>query len=196
MIYDVKNFIDGLGGIDEAADAVKWFRKEVKKAGFPDLELQLTMWAPNLNYSGFDAGKNDKPEDAFVRKIGFNSSSHYQFCHFLNVNDDYPHIVQQAAEEWKRLERDFSIPYYPHVSLGWDNSPRTRQSAVVQNNTPENVEQALRKAKAYVDERPDLHPLITINSWNEWTETSYLQPDNVYGYGYLQAVKKVFLDEE
>ena len=154
------------------------------------------MWAPNLNYSGFDAGKNDKPEDAFVRKIGFNSSSHYQFCHFLNVNDDYPRIVQEAAEEWKRLERDFSIPYYPHVSLGWDNSPRTRQSAVVQNNTPENVEQALRKAKAYVDERPDLHPLITINSWNEWTETSYLQPDNVYGYGYLQAVKKVFLDEE
>ena len=196
MIYDVKNFIEGLGGIDEAADAVKWFRREVKKAGFPDLDLQLTMWAPNLNYSGFDAGKNDKPQDAFVRKIGFDSSSHYQFCHFLNVDDDYPHIVQQAAEAWEHIARDFTIPYYPHVSLGWDNSPRTRQSAVVRNNTPENVEQALRKAKAYVDARPNLHPLITINSWNEWTETSYLQPDNVFGYGYLEAVKKVFVDEE
>ena len=31
---------------------------------------------------------------------------------------------------------------------------------------------------------------------NEWTETSYLQPDNVYGYGYLEAVKKVFVDGE
>lgn len=31
-----------------------------------------------------------------------------------------------------------------------------------------------------------------INSWNEWTETSYLQPDDVNGYGYLEAVKKVF----
>ena len=196
MIYDVKNFIEGLGGIDEAADAVKWFRREVKKAGFPDLDLQLTMWAPNLNYSGFDAGKNDKPQDAFVRKIGFDSSSHYQFCHFLNVDDDYPHIVQQAAEAWEHIAQDFTIPYYPHVSLGWDNSPRTRQSAVVRNNTPENVEQALRKAKAYVDARPNLHPLITINSWNEWTETSYLQPDNVFGYGYLEAVKKVFVDEE
>ena len=41
-----------------------------------------------------------------------------------------------------------------------------------------------------------LHPLVTINSWNEWTETSYLQPDNVYGYGYLEAVKKVFMDGE
>ncbi len=195
MIYDVKNFIDGQGGVDEAADAVKWFRRQVRKAGFPDLELQLTMWGPNLNYSGFDAGKSDKPHDAFVRRIGFDSSSHYQFCHFLNVDDEYPHLAEQAAAEWERLERDFSIPYYPHVSVGWDNSPRTRQSAVVRNNTPENFEQALRKAKAYVDARPQLHPLITINSWNEWTETSYLQPDNVYGYGYLDAVKRVFVDE-
>ncbi len=195
MIYDVKNFIDGLGGVDEAAEAVKWFRRQVRKAGFPDLELQLTMWGPNLNYSGFDAGKSDKPHDAFVRRIGFDSSSHYQFCHFLNVDDEYPHLAEQAAAEWERLERDFSIPYYPHVSVGWDNSPRTRQSAVVRNNTPENFEQALRKAKAYVDARPQLHPLITINSWNEWTETSYLQPDNVYGYGYLDAVKRVFVDK-
>ena len=40
--------------------------------------------------------------------------------------------------------------------------------------------------------RPDRHPLITVNSWNEWTEGSYLQPDDIYGYGYLDAVKDVF----
>ena len=34
-------------------------------------------------------------------------------------------------------------------------------------------------------------PLVTINSWNEWTETSYLQPDDLYGYGYLEAVRRV-----
>ena len=43
---------------------------------------------------------------------------------------------------------------------------------------------------------PRQPPLITVNSWNEWTETSYLQPDSLYGYGYLDAVKRVFLDED
>ena len=197
MIYEVTTFIEGIGGVDAAIDALKWFRKEVKKAGFPDLELQFTMWNSQFNYSGVDAAKasSDSPRDAFIRRLGFNSMSHYQFCHFANVDQDYEKVLEEVYPEWDRLEKEFTIPYYPHISIGWDNSPRTGKSAVTTNNTPERFEQALRKAKAWVDARPKLHPLITINSWNEWTETSYLEPDNVYGYGYLEAVKKVFVDE-
>jgi DNA-binding transcriptional MerR regulator len=42
---------------------------------------------------------------------------------------------------------------------------------------------------------PEQHKLVTVNSWNEWTETSYLEPDNLNGYGYLEAVKRVFWGE-
>lgn len=192
MIYDVHNLIEGLGGVEKTVDALKWFRKEVKKAGFPDLELQLTMWSINLNYSGLDGSKTEEPANDFVTRLGFNSSTHYQFCHYLYMNDDYVKITDRAVNEWERIDSTFTIPYYPHVSIGWDNTPRTAKSAVVKNNTPENFARALQMAKDYVDKRPKMHPLITINSWNEWTETSYLQPDNVNGYGYLEAVKKVF----
>ncbi len=197
MIYEVTTFIEGIGGVDAAVDALKWFRAEVKKAGFPDLELQFTMWDTQFNYSGVDAAKagSERPRDAFARKLGFNSMSHYQFCHFIWMDDDYQNILDRAYEEWDKLDKEFTIPYYPHVSIGWDNSPRTGDSAVVKDNTPERFEAALRKAKAWLDARPKTHKLITINSWNEWTETSYLQPDDVFGYGYLDAVKKVFVDE-
>jgi hypothetical protein len=50
---------------------------------------------------------------------------------------------------------------------------------VVRNNTPERIKDALLAAKAYVDAHPRNPPLITLNSWNEWTETSYLQPDDL-----------------
>ena len=196
MIYDIPQLIAGLGGIEETADALKWFKEETKKAGFPGLELQITMWSINLNYSGLDAGKTTDPGNSFVKKLGFTSGTHYQFVHFTNVNEDYNVIMDAVEKEWERIDSSYDFTYYPHISVGWDNSPRTGVSAVMKNNTPENFEKALRKAKAFVDRHPKQKPLITINSWNEWTETSYLMPCNVFGYGYLEAVKNVFVDSD
>lgn len=196
MIYDIPQLIAGLGGIEETADALKWFKEETKKAGFPGLELQITMWSINLNYSGLDAGKTTDPGNSFVKKLGFTSGTHYQFAHFTNVNEDYNVIMDAVEREWERIDSSYDFTNYPHISVGWDNSPRTGVSAVMKNNTPENFEKALRKAKAFVDRHPKQKPLITINSWNEWTETSYLMPCDMFGYGYLEAVKHVFVDSD
>ena len=58
---------------------------------------------------------------------------------------------------------------------------------------PENLKKYLLKAKAYLDARPQQYKLVTINSWNEWSEGSYLEPDREFGYGYLEAVRDVFM---
>jgi hypothetical protein len=106
--------------------------------------------------------------------------------------------MEDVEKEWNKLDQEYDIPYYAHVSVGWDNNPRFEmfRKGVVKNNTPENFEKALRMAKKYTDTHPNQPPLITINSWNEWTETSYLMPCTMYGYGYLEAVKKVFENEK
>lgn len=123
--------------------------------------------------------------------------THYQFIHFADIDRDYNEIMDDVIKEWDRIDENFHIPYYSHISLGWDNNPRFKEfrEGIVKNNTPENIEKALYKAKDYADKNTSQVPLITINSWNEWTETSYLQPDDLYGYGYLEAVKKVFTDK-
>lgn len=197
MIYDLHNLIRGLGGVEETKKALEYFREETVKAGHPGLNLQLTIWSENaVNLSGVDSGAKGSTKDA-VRMLGFDSISHYQFCHFTDVNRDYREILASVREEWKRIDEMYDgIPYFPHISCGWDNTPRftTLRSSIVRNNTPDAIEEGLAMAKEYVDTHKLPVPLVTVNSWNEWTETSYLEPDSLYGYGYLDAVRKVFGD--
>lgn len=196
MIYELNTFIQGLGGLDQAKDALNWFRKETIKAGFKGLDLQLTMRKSGSNVTGI-AGDQLGTQDDVIKNLGFNGRTHYQFCHFVNIDRDYLEIMKDVVNEWDLLDKQGSAPYYAHVSVGWDNNPRFEmfRPGIVRNNTPENFEKALVMAKAYADAHPGQAPLITINSWNEWTETSYLQPCTMFGYGYLNAVKKVFMDE-
>jgi hypothetical protein len=63
---------------------------------------------------------------------------------------------------------------------------------VLEGNTPERFEAALRQAKAFLDRSPDGLKTLTINAWNEWTEGSYLEPDTVTGMGYLEAIRNVY----
>lgn len=197
MIYDLNKLIEGLGGVEQAKDALDWFRAEVKKAGFPGLELQISLRRHSEKSLSGVAGDNIGTQKDVLEKLGFDSLTHYQFCHFADVNRDYVEVMKDVLKEWNAVSSQYAAPYYPHVSVGWDSSPRAirHHGAIIKNNTPANFEAALREARAFVDARPDKAPLITVNSWNEWTETSYLQPCDKYGYGYLEAVKKVFVDE-
>jgi hypothetical protein len=196
MIYDLNKLIQGLGGIEETKDALDWFRKETRKAGHKGLDLQLTLRQSGRNVTGID-GDNLGTQPEVIRELGFDGVTHYQFVHFVNIDRDYNEIMEDVVEEWNTLDDQYNIPYYAHVSIGWDNNPRFKmfRPGIVKNNTPENFEQALRRARAYADNHTGQAPLITINSWNEWTETSYLMPCTMFGYGYLEAVRKVFVDE-
>ncbi|MCR5056332.1 MAG: glycoside hydrolase family 99-like domain-containing protein [Clostridia bacterium] len=199
MIYEVMNLIKGLGGVENAREALDYFRAETVKAGFPGLELQMTFWSEYaVNLSGVDSEKTGSASDA-VRLLGFDSITHYQFVHFTPLGESRPYkdAVDLLDSEWAGITAKCSATYYPHVSVGWDNNPRYKNAGrtIMTGATPELFGEALEKAKKYVDDRPEMTPLITINSWNEWTETSYLEPDTKFGYAYLETVKKVFGDK-
>ncbi len=186
MIYRFRELIQGFGGIEQTARALAYFREEVQKAGFPGLHLQ----GRESRFPLFDMSA-----DELMTRLSIDSSTHYQFVDITKMNREYSEVLEDIADTYKRMSEN-SRPYFPHVSVGWDNNPRYQEfrDCIVRNNTPEEVEKALRMAKAYVDAHPNQPPLITINSWNEWTETSFLEPDNLYGYGYLEAVKRVFCE--
>lgn len=202
MIYHPFNFIEGLGGLDKAREAVAYFRRRVKEVGFPDLHLQMTSLGKDFCYDAENGEQlnlypvGDKRD--IYSGIGFDSTSEYQMRAITDMNRDYLDIIKATKKQYDDMSAIDGVLYFPHVSVGWDTNPRYIEfdNVVTFNNTPKNVESAFRQAKEYIDTHPELPaPLITVNSWNEWTETSYLQPDNLYGYGYLEAIKRVFTEE-
>jgi hypothetical protein len=191
-LYHLPTFIDGLGGVDAARDALDWMRDRARQAGLPGLHLQNTLIegvpkeildrCPELSVG---------PREA-VKRLGFDSVTRYQWCHCARAVGDYLPWAEQATADWEDLAREFPM-FFPHVSIGWDNNPRfVQQHGLITGETPERFSDYLRKAKAFLDARPDLPPLVTVNSWNEWTESSYLLPDEEHGLAYLEAVKSVF----
>ena len=189
-IYELHNLIKGLGGVEAAADALSWFRAQVKSAGFPGLHLQAIL---PLLASFRSEGKIYKLNN-LLRHLGFDSGTCYNFTG-VTPSLNYEEVVKHLAAGYEQMENLAGVTFVPTVSCGWDNNPRFGElKPLMKHNTPERFRAALAHARDYLDARPRQPPLITVNSWNEWTEGSYLQPDYLNGYGFLEAVKSVFIE--
>jgi len=78
------------------------------------------------------------------------------------------------------------------VTPSWDNTARRKtDGAIFTNSSPEGYQawltRAIEDTLAHRDNQDER--LVFINAWNEWAEGAYLEPDEKYGYAYLQATK-------
>ncbi len=206
-IYQMNTFIETFGGDRaKASAALVRFREKVKAAGFPDLHLNAVLF-----------GLGGKESGATAKAMSLDSVTTYTWIHhyplpgfpttdYAAAQEGYFHAVSEGGG-FNGLEQPSSalhVPYHLNVSMGWDSSPRCPANmdwskgrgypfgAVIVNNTPERFRDALLKAKELTLKRPPIQRIITINSWNEWGEGSYLEPDTVHDMGYLEAIKSVF----
>jgi len=202
-IYELMNLVKGLGGdLAEVRRILDDFRRRVRQRGLGELHLNAVVWGI-ANLPG-----EEKIEDVngFLDKLGFDSITSYVWIHHDEIphfpSSDYAAYRDIALRNFAKFTEDYRLPYFPNVSMGWDASPRTIQSDVYDpigyphtpilvGNTPEAFREALAYAKAFIENHTEPR-ILTINSWNEWTEGSYLEPDTKHGYKYLEAIRDVF----
>ena len=204
-IYELYRLIDGFGGIAQTQRAIASFRAKTKAAGFPDLHFNTVVWGLQI----LPGEKTITNPAQLVAAIGVDSVSSYVWIHHVQMPDfpmtEYATVLQGARRNWAEMRAQFSVPYYPNVTMGWDSSPRTYQDGPygnygypytpsLVNNTPAAFKTALRDADAFLADHdsPQEQRILSINAWNEWTEGSYLEPDTVNGMGYLEAIREVF----
>jgi lipopolysaccharide biosynthesis protein len=77
----------------------------------------------------------------------------------------------------------------PTVLAGWDNTARREERALILNNAnPDSFRKILSSNISKVLNAVNQPGIVFINAWNEWAEGMYLEPDQKWGHGFLEAV--------
>jgi Glycosyltransferase WbsX len=100
---------------------------------------------------------------------------------------DYDRVWQHIVE----IRPDQTLTTYPGAFVDWDNSSRYKNRAILfRGASPVSFEKWFGKLVETMSQRNLPENFIFLNAWNEWSEGTYLEPDEKYGYQYLEAVKR------
>jgi Glycosyltransferase WbsX len=188
-IFDSTFFVRELG-FEQVRLAVRLARQMLADAGLPPLHLAAIDPQPDITSALGD--------------LGFDSVTHYVFLpdwkgEFLQ---DYTERFTRRQREWPDFAAATGLPSYPSVAPGWDATPRAADfgaekprkypwSPVIVNEHPRAFQQALENALGYAraNEPDAMKQLVFVASLNEWSEGHYLEPDERFGLGWLEAVR-------
>ena len=199
-IYNLNCLLQSFGSVAETRKALERFRSMTREAGFPDLHLNAVVWGKPILPN--ERTVADLPQ--LVQALAFDSATSYVWIHHarLDLTPSVPYVraMEDYFQHWDNMLKNFSIPYYPNLTVGWDPSPRTEQSlawnplggypysSILSDNTPENFKRAMNMILQRL-RKTDIFQTMNINCWNEWTEGSYLEPDSFHQLAYLEAIK-------
>lgn len=182
--------------------ATDHWREEAKKAGFPDLfliRMENFFRDDDPTLSGFDAGMEFAPDVSCQgKKVHKRNMPKYltnKLLHHLGIKKNG--VYENGVYDYITLKENMKnrdIPDYPYFRCAcpsWDNSPRRSQHArIFINSNPELFGEWIRSLSTYTRKAfaPDQR-FMFINAWNEWGEGCHLEPDEKYGYEFLEAVR-------
>lgn len=104
--------------------------------------------------------------------------------------------VEEFVES-KRYLYDSDARVFKGLFPMWDNTARRcYKGATIFESSPKLYKKWLKDIINWTKKNnPENEQYVFINAWNEWAEGAHLEPDQKYGYAYLQATKEA-LEEE
>lgn len=177
------------GAIPNPAEVLKHWREYVKANIGTDIyiiAIQERDVSIDWRAVGFDAESEFQPRQIYLYCKNITKSVRPIRSDFSGTVCDYAAAVKEKGYITPENQRK---KVYPAVMPMWDNTARRNfRGAIYHGSTPALYKEWLRDIIERVKMREDLDDkMIFINAWNEWGEGAYLEPDDYYGYAYLEA---------
>ena len=181
-IYRPEFLVEDLGSIENVQLAFDKMRKACQKAGFDGLWLLG-------EYRG-----SDPKHLGLMKGLGLDYT--FAYCWHVTNSPNPPEAITSQMAQIKTTQDFGIIPQVVTVSQAWSG---WRDEGSIWKLPPTEFETLLRRGKAFVEQLPDDQlsgQMLILDNWNEWGEGHYLLPYTEYGFGYLDAIRKVFTNGE
>jgi len=180
FIYRPEFLVDDLGGETEVRAAFDKMRKACQDAGFDGLWLLG-------EYRGQDVKHLE-----LMKRLGLDYT--FAYCWYVGNSPSPQQAIDTQLASIHKTQEMGVIPQVVTVSQAWSG---WRDEGSIWAIPPVAFEGLLRQAKAFVETLPSNQlsgQMLLLDNWNEWGEGHYIEPCTEYGFGYLDAIRKVFLN--
>lgn len=185
---------NGLNGFHFVGVTSNFFLARNKDKGY--YTAQKIDQQASINYQrvfdmGFDGINSRGAVRANVLSDGF---VYYYFKRFLmqlgvhaNVRIKYEDIIKHYYVKEDRWEN-----VYPTIIPNFDRTPRAgwNTNGLWYKSTPKLFVQQIEKALKLIERKDSEHKILFLQSWNEWGEGNYMEPDQTWGHQYLDALNE------
>jgi hypothetical protein len=143
---------------------------------------------------GFDATLHFTPQLGILPEAFEDAPSATKFERNLRfgVRSDVLKIYdyKESLKAMLSLRESLTHPTIPSICVGWDNTPRRAEKAIIL--TKSDPEFYKNELSALIDEQSAKsfnERLVFLNAWNEWAEGNHLEPDLQLGHQFLEATR-------
>ncbi len=179
-IYSMDNWIKMFGGEAGGCRAIKLLREEVKKAGFPG--IVIFMEDRNADKSTLLAKKN------------LGADACYSYTWFTGESK----TEKQRMSAQRDSALSIGLPIIPSISVGWDREAwGVKEGGVLSVADYENLARWTKDVFM-----PSMPPnslgrkIVLLANWNEFGEGHFIMPSALAGFGYLDALRRVFVTDD
>jgi hypothetical protein len=180
FIYRPEFLIKDLGSIEAVQRAFGKMRQACRDAGFAGLYLLG-------EYRGLDSRHL-----ALMKQLGLDYT--FAYCWHVPNSPSPQQAIEAQMQDIRQTQALGILPQVITVSQAWSG---WRDEGSIWKIPPRDFESLLRQAKDFIGKLPSGElgsRMLLLDNWNEWGEGHYIAPYREYGFGYLDAVRKVFSD--